>query len=109
MSYTTKGENMVKVIRMMSGEEILAEIEQKDGGWLLKKPCIIIPADRQSLGIMSWMSYCDTREGIHIPEKFVAFMVNPSTELAAEYEAATSKIIKPSKGLVSPQLSLVGE
>ena len=111
MSYTnTKGDIMVKVVRMMSGEEILAEVTQNsDGSWLLKKPCIIIPADRQSLGIMSWMSYCNTKDGITIPDKFVAFMVDPSVELGAEYESVTSKIIKPNKGLVSPQLSLVGE
>ena len=101
---------MVKLVRMMSGEEIIAKTHQReDGGWLLRKPCILIPQDRQSLAIVPWMSYCDTKEGIVIPDKFVAFMVNPSEELASEYEAATSKIITPSKGLVAPQLSLVGE
>jgi hypothetical protein len=106
----SKGDNMLKVVRMMSGEEILTEIEKNaDGSWLLKKPCIIIPQDRMTIGIMPWMSYCNIKDGVNISEKFIAFMVDPSAELASEYEGMTSKIIKPNKGLVSPQLSLVGE
>jgi hypothetical protein len=98
----------VKLIRMVSGEEVIAKVldETQDGGLVLKNPCILLPAGQGRLALVPWMPYAET-ENMEVPSKVVAFQVTPKIDLVNEYNTMNSGLIVPDKSVASPKLTLV--
>ena len=94
----------VKIVRLTSGEELIAKVEQIDDiSYILKKPAILIPAGKDQLAFGQWLPYADIKDGIEILSTYVVFVVDPMNELEAQYEEAFgSGLIVPKKsGLIS--------
>ena len=93
----------VKIIRLTSGEELIAKTEETDTHVTLKKPAILIPAGKDQLAFGQWLPYADIKNGIEISKEYVVFIVAPMDELAAQYEEAFgSGLVVPKKsGLIS--------
>jgi len=95
----------VKVIRMTTGEDIIAKVGENDGGISLNKPFVIIP---QQLGpgkpvqlMMSLYNAFGKGDTITISQDKVVFMTEPKDEIKNSYEQNTSKILTPNKGLIT--------
>ena len=95
----------VKVIRMTTGEDIIAKVGENDGGISLNKPFVIIP---QQLGpgkpvqlMMSLYNAFGKGDTITIGQDKVVFMTEPKDEIKNSYEQNTSKILTPNKGLIT--------
>jgi len=93
----------VKLVRLTTGEELLAKTEQIDDvSYILKKPAILIPAGKDQLAFGQWLPYADIEEGIEIPSQFVIFVTDPIDELLNQYNTSFgSGIVIPTKGAVS--------
>ena len=94
----------VKIVRLTSGEELIAKVEQIDDiSYILKNPAILIPAGKDQLAFGQWLPYADIKDGIEILSTYVVFVVDPMNELEAQYEEAFgSGLIVPKKsGLIS--------
>jgi|TARA_R110001583_G_scaffold190593_1_gene354972 hypothetical protein len=89
-----------KIVRLVSGEEIVCGCELKDGFYELKKPAILIPTGGQQLGLMPWLAYAELKDNkVKIPEKFIVFITEPKTDLMNEYnDAFGSGLFVPSGG-----------
>ena len=97
----------IQIVRLNSGEEVLADVEEKENSVLIKKPALILPTGQGSIGLMPWMPYSDTEDGIEIKTSFVAFIVKPHDELMNEYSTAFgSGLVVPPKQAVTPALTL---
>jgi len=95
----------VKVIRMTTGEDVIAKVGENDGGISLNKPFVIIP---QQLGpgkpvqlMMSLYNAVGKGDTITIDQDKVVFMTEPKDEIKNSYEQNTSKILTPNKGLIT--------
>ena len=95
----------VKVIRMTTGEDLIAKVGENDGGISLNKPFVIIP---QQLGpgkpvqlMMSLYNAFGKSDTITIGQDKVVFMTDPKDEIKSSYEQNTSKILTPNKGLIT--------
>ena len=95
----------VKVIRMTTGEDVIAKVGENDGGISLNKPFVIIP---QQSGpgkpvqlMMSLYNAFGKSDTITIDQEKVVFMTDPKDEIKSSYEANTSKILTPNKGLIT--------
>ena len=95
----------VKVIRMTTGEDVIAKVGENDGGISLNKPFVIIP---QQLGpgkpvqlMMSLYNAFGKGDTITISQDKVVFMTEPKDEIKNSYEQNTSKILTPNKGLIT--------
>jgi hypothetical protein len=90
----------VRIIRLTTGEEIICKADAAENqGWLIKDALLLVPVSLQNLSMVPWLAYAETpEEGIHLPEKVIAFTVIPQKRLKAEYEKAFSKIITPDVG-----------
>jgi len=93
----------VRIIRLTTGEEVICKAEEATGhegkGWFIKDALLLVPVSLQNLSMIPWLAYAEVPEdGIHIPEKIVAFSVVPQKRLKSEYEKAFSKIITPDVG-----------
>ena len=95
----------VKVIRMTTGEDVIAKVGENDGGISLNKPFVIIP---QQSGpgkpvqlMMSLYNAFGKGDTITVGQDKVVFMTDPKDEIKSSYEANTSKILTPNKGLIT--------
>ena len=75
--------NEVQLIRLVSGEEILAKIENVEGGVKFETPHLIIPTQGKGIALMPWCPYSKIQEeGITVPTDKILFITNPHDELA---------------------------
>jgi hypothetical protein len=90
----------VKIVRLTSGEELIANVEQVDDiSYILKKPAILIPTGKDQLAFGQWLPYANIQDGIEILSTYVVFVVDPMEEMAAQYEEAFgSGLVTPNKG-----------
>ncbi len=97
----------IKILRMTSGEEIIAKATEKmEGGWTLKKPAILIPHGQGQLALAPWMPYADVKE-MNIPQEHIVFVVEPVEDLQNEYnQAFGSGLVVPNKNVAAPVLKL---
>ena len=92
----------VRIVRLSTGEEIVAKVTENDDSYTLKTPAILIPAGRDQLAFGQWLPYADIEDGIEINKKYVVFIVEPMTELANQYSSSFgSGIVVPEKGPIS--------
>lgn len=90
----------IRIIRLTTGEEIICKANAGEGGsWFVKDPLLLVPVSLQNLSMIPWLAYAEVPEdGIHIPEKIIAFTIVPQKRLKSEYDKAFSKIITPDVG-----------
>ena len=96
----------VKVIRMTTGEDVIAKVDTGSGSNVtLSKPFVIIP---QQMGpgkpvqlMMSLYNAFGKGEKVEVAKDKVVFMTEPKDEIRNSYEANTSKILTPNKGLIT--------
>lgn len=84
--------NDVKVIRLISGEELMAKIKSSDDNtYHLTEVCQIASsyADPSSatarIGIAPFLPYTKVKDGVTINKSYVGFVIEPVNELLNEY------------------------
>lgn len=93
----------LKVIRLTTGEELLAEIATIDGTFYrITDIAILYPTDSGSLGLAPFMGYADLTEGLDLDPKDVMFVAPPITDLAAQHAKMfpKSKILTPDQKII---------
>ena len=94
--------DQIQLVRLVSGEEILAKIEEGDGFVKFEKPHIIIPTQGKGIALMPWCPYSTIQDdGVSVPTDKILFITKPHTELAKEYTTATTGIELPRAGDVA--------
>ena len=94
--------DQIQLVRLVSGEEILAKIEESDGFVKFEKPHIIIPTQGKGIALMPWCPYSTIQDdGVTVPSDKVMFTAKPHVELAKEYTTATTGIELPRAGDVA--------
>ena len=100
----------VKILRLITGEEVICKAEKSKHGWNVKKSALIIPTGNGGIGLMPWMPYTTAFEkGFDIREQDVMFTLQPQSELNDEYnEVFGSGLVVPKKSDVveGPPLKL---
>tara|TARA_B100000035_G_scaffold200838_1_gene171830 strand:+ start:309 stop:599 length:291 start_codon:yes stop_codon:yes gene_type:complete len=92
----------VKLIRIISGEEIITEVlDSGDGYLVIKNPLVVIPQQGQ-VGFAPWATVIDTeRPEISLDMKHVIYCVEVQPDVANRYnEIFGSNIITPDKQLI---------
>ena len=100
---------MVKIIRLESGEEIIAKVAETttaDGvSYNLKDACVLVPTQEGKLMFVKWVPYAITKEGINILKSRTVFAVDPQPELEDHFTSVvTNDLFVPSKKVVAPTL-----
>jgi len=99
----------IQIVRLTSGEEIIAKTEETKTTITLKKPAILIPAGKDQLAFGQWLPYADIKDGIEISKEYVIFVVTPMNEMEQQYEQAFgSGLIVPKNDIATPGLKFTG-
>jgi len=95
----------VKLLRLSTGEDVIAKVGENDQGVSLHKPFVIIPqqsAPGQPIQLMmSLYNAFGKSDTITISKDKIVFTTEPKDDLVKSYEQNTSKIITSKPGLIT--------
>lgn len=90
----------VKIVRLTSGEELIATVNDGSGTAKLSDVAILIPTEANQLGLAPFMAYGDYKE-IELQHKDIMFMVDPVDGLKNQYQTMFQRIVTPSTSIIS--------
>lgn len=91
---------MIKLLRLVTGDDVVSDIEKKGDKYVLKKPHRLVIA-REGLGSMPLCPFSKSTE-YEIDASHVLFEVEPEEEIRDSYATATGAIVVASSGIVTP-------
>ena len=97
--------NDVKILRLSTGEDVIAKVGENDQGVSLNKAFVIIP---QQTGpgkpiqlMMSLYNAFGKNDTITLDKDKIVFMTDPKDDILKSYEQNTSRIITTKPGLIT--------
>ena len=94
----------VKILRLTTGEDVIAKVGENDQGVSLNKPFVIIPQQiapgKPVQLMMSLYNAFGKGDSVTLSKDKIVFMTEPKDEIQKSYEQNTSRIIK-SPGLIT--------
>ena len=95
----------VKILRLSTGEDVIAKVGENDQGVSLNKAFVIIPqqsAPGQPVQLMmSLYNAFGKSDTITLTKDKIVFMTDPKDEILKSYEQNTSKILTPKTSLIT--------
>ena len=95
----------VKILRLATGEDVIAKVGENDQGVSLNKPFVIIPqqsAPGQPIQLMmSLYNAFGKDDTITLSKEKIVFMTDPKDDILKSYEANTSRIIQAKPGIIT--------
>lgn len=91
---------MIKLLRLVTGEDIVSNVERRGDTFVLSKPHRLVLA-REGLGSMPLCPFSKTTE-YQIEARNVLFEADPEDEIRDSYASATGSIVVASSGIVTP-------
>ena len=95
----------VKILRLTTGEDVIAKVGENDQGVSLNKAFVIIP---QQTGpgkpiqlMMSLYNAFGKSDTITLAKDKIVFMTDPKDDILKSYEQNTSRILQPKAGLIT--------
>ena len=94
----------VKILRLTTGEDVIAKVGENDQGVSLNKAFVIIPQQiapgKPVQLMMSLYNAFGKSDTVTISKDKIVFMTDPKDEILKSYEQNTSRIIK-APGLIT--------
>jgi len=93
----------VKLIRMSSGEDVLAELlEDRLNSLAIKNALVVVPAGNGQIGFAPWSPLLSqTQNELVVDRRFVVYIADPNEDVLEYYDRTFSPIVKPSKKLIT--------
>ena len=82
----------IKLIRTKAGEDIVADLDEKDDVYTLDSPAMLIPmsdgrGNQVQMGFGPWCPFSADKE-IDIPKDWAVFVIEPAEDLKNNYRQA---------------------
>ena len=95
----------VKIMRLTTGEDVIAKVGENDQGVSLNKPFVIIP-QQSAPGkpiqlMMSLYNAFGKSDTITLAKDKIVFQTEPKDDILKSYEQNTSRILQPKAGLIT--------
>jgi len=91
----------VKLIRMWSGEDVIADITKEDTDSItITDPIVAVPSQKQGQIAFAPWSPLLQKDELEVTKKYVVYMANPQEEIIEQYNSMFGKISKPTKKLI---------
>ena len=91
----------IKLIRMWSGEDVIADIVKEDTETIvITDPIVAVPSQKQGQIAFAPWSPLLQKDKLEVTKKYVVYMANPQEEIIEQYNSMFGKISKPTKKLI---------
>ena len=93
----------VKIVRLISGEEVIGYVDDTETGVLVKEPAILLPTPEGKLMFAKWLPYADVKNGVPLKSKDIVFCVKAMKDLEDHFiSVVVGGLIVPGKKTVEP-------
>ena len=92
----------VKLIRMWSGEDVIADlIEEKEDSVVFCNPIVAVPTQSGQIGFAPWSPLLKGKgEELEITKKYIVYIADTQEQIEEQYNEMFSVIKAPTKKLV---------
>ena len=92
----------VKLIRMWSGEDVIADIvEDNSDSIVITDPIVAVPSPQQgNIAFAPWSPLLAKGSGIEVTKKYVVYEADPQSDIVDQYNSMFGKISTPTKNLI---------
>ena len=93
----------VKLIKMWSGEDVIADlIKENDDSIVITNPIVVVPSGQQGqVGLAPWSPLLKGRgTELEVTTRYVVYINEPQDEFVDNYRQMFSNIAAPSKKLI---------
>ena len=92
----------IKLIRMWSGEDVVADlIEEKDDSVVICNPIVAVPAGNGQMGFAPWSPLLSGKgKELEVTKNYVVYINDPQDQIIEEYNNMFSVIKAPTKKLI---------
>ena len=91
----------VKLLRIVTGEEVIAEVLSEDTDSITVKNGLVVIPNAQGVGFAPWATVISKQKPeITVDRKFLVYVVECDGDVVEKYESIFSPIDKPSKKLI---------
>jgi hypothetical protein len=90
----------VKVVRMLSGEDILCVCEDQDDTIEIKDGVVIVPTQNQSVQFVPYSPFT-TKDPIQLNKDMVVFVADPDKSLQDQHKKMFGGIITPESSIIA--------
>lgn len=90
----------VKVLKLVTGEEILAFTKIDQLRVRIKHPYSLVVTKEGQIAVIPFMLYAEIEEGVDIGKNHIIMIVDAKPDLVANYKASMSNILTPNKQLL---------
>lgn len=92
----------VKLIRMWSGEDVIADqVGDLNDSIVIRNPIVAIPAGNGQMGFAPWSPLLKEKDiDLEITKKYIVYISEAQEQIVDQYEQMFSVIQKPSKKLI---------
>ncbi len=91
----------VKLIRMWSGEDVIADIvEENTDSVVITDPIVAVPAQEQGRIAFAPWSPLLQKDKIEVTKKYIVYIGDPQAEIIEQFNQMFGKISKPTKKLI---------
>ena len=87
----------VQIVRLSTGEEVVAKVVYDKGFYTLTDGILLVPAGEGKIGMVPFVPYAE-RKSIVIGEAHVMFVAEPMDALKKQVLEATTGLIMPDSG-----------
>lgn len=91
----------IQIVRLTSGEELIADVTTQTDGYLLSDIAILIPTQQNQLGLAPFMAYGVPKDGILFKNEHIMFLMEPVDGLRQQYQTMFGKVITPHTSIIS--------
>ena len=91
----------VKLIRMWSGEDVIADITKEDTDSItFTDPIVAVPSQQQGQIAFAPWSPLLQKDKLEVTKKYIVYIADPQEEIIEQYNSMFGKLSKPTKKLI---------
>ena len=91
----------VKLIRMWSGEDVIADITKEDTDSItITDPIVAVPSQQQGQIAFAPWSPLLQKDKLEVTKKYIVYIGDPQEDIIEQYNSMFGKISKPTKKLI---------
>ena len=91
----------VKLIRMWSGEDVIADLIKDEASSItITDPIVAVPSQQQGQIAFAPCSPLSQKGEIEITSKYIVYTTDPQPDIIEQYNSMYGKISKPNKKLI---------
>ena len=91
----------VKLIRMWSGEDVIADIvEENTDSVVITDPIVAVPSQQDGRIAFAPWSPLLQKDKIEVTKKYIVYIGDPQAEIIEQFNQMFGKISKPTKKLI---------